>query len=154
MPKFKVSVSKNQKKYSIVLNADSEVLARKKVHDEWYSILSVQEINEDKIEGHKFIFEAIDKNWNKKKWKVVANDPFKVYVKLKEGLWYNIKLLYSEEDENKSEWVKLDILKHLEEQYDLYNSRKSKNISKEDQKKRTHFNGKRWLGKMHQSKLV
>ena len=77
---------------------------------------------------------SLYKNWNKKKWKVVANDPFKVYVKLKEGLWYNVKLLYSQEDENKSEWIKLDILKHLEEQYELYNSRKSKNISKETQK--------------------
>ena len=135
MPKFKISVSKNQKKYSIILNADSDVLARKKVHSEWYSILSVEEINEDKIEGHKFIFEAVDKDWNIKKWKVVANDPFKVYVKLKEGLWYKVKFLYSQTEENKSEWIKLDIVKHLEEQYNLYNSRKSKNISEENQKK-------------------
>jgi hypothetical protein len=34
MPKFKISVSKAQKKYTIVINADSDVLARKKVHEE------------------------------------------------------------------------------------------------------------------------
>jgi len=134
MPKFKVSVSKDQKKYSIILNADSDVSARKKVHDGWYSILAVEEISEEKIEGHKFIFEAIDKEWNVKKWKVVANDPFKVFVKLKEGLWYKVKFLYSQTDEDKSEWIKLDIVKHLEEQYELYNSKKSQKISKKEVK--------------------
>jgi hypothetical protein len=34
MPKFKISVSKQQKKYTIVINAVSDVLAKKKVHDE------------------------------------------------------------------------------------------------------------------------
>ena len=128
MPKFKISVSKNQKKYSMILNADSDVLARKRVHAEWYSILNVEEINEDKINWHKFIFEAVDKKWNTKKWKVVANDPFKVYVKLKEGLWYEVKFLYSESEKDKSEGIKIDILRNLEEQYKLYNSRKWKKI--------------------------
>jgi len=115
VPKYKVSVSKGQKKYSIVLSADSDVLAKKKVHDEWYSILGVQKIDEGKIEWHKFLFEAIDKKWVSKKWKVVAEDPFKVYVKLKEWLWYDVKFLFWEEDSYKSEWEKLDIIKHLEE---------------------------------------
>lgn len=129
MPRYKVSVSKQQKKYSIVLNAISDVEARKKVHDQWYTILSVEELNENKISGHKFIFEAIDKNWNIKKWKVVADDPLKVYVKLVEWLEYKVKYLYSQNDENKSEWIKLDGIKHLKEQYELYNLRKSKKKS-------------------------
>jgi len=132
MPKFKVSVSKDQKKYSIILNADSDMSVRKKVHDGWYSILAVEEINEDKINGHKFIFEAIDKEWNIKKGKVVANDPFKVFVKLKEGLWYKVKFLYSQTDEDKSEWIKLDIVQHLREQYELYNSKNTPKITKKE----------------------
>jgi hypothetical protein len=127
MPKYKVSVSKNQKKYTIVLSADSDVLVRKKVHEEWYSILSVEEIDDKKIEWHKFIFEAVDINWNIKKWKVVWMDPFKIYVKLKEWLKYNIKNLYSENNELKSDKEKLDILKHLEWQYELYHSHNTKN---------------------------
>jgi len=129
VPKYKVSVSKWQKKYTIVLNADSDVLAKKKVHDEWYSILGVKKIDDTKIEGHKFLFEAIDKNWGIKKWKVVANDPFKVYVKLREWLWYNVKFLYSEEDIDKSEWEKLDILENLKGQYELYFAHNKKNRS-------------------------
>lgn len=135
MPRYKISVSKEQKKYSIILNAISEVEAKNKVHKQWYSILWLEEISEDKIKGHKFIFEAVDKNWNIKKWKVVANDPFKVYVKLKEGLWYKINFLYSQGEENSSETEKLYIIKHLEEQYNLYNSRKWKTISEEKKKK-------------------
>jgi len=129
VPKYKVSVSKGQKKYTIVLNANSEVLAKKKVHDEWYSILGVREIDNTKIEGHKFLFEAIDKNWGIKKWKVVAKDPFKVYVKLIDWLWYNVKFLYSEEDIDKSEWEKLDILENLKGQYELYSAHNKKNRS-------------------------
>lgn len=132
MAKYKLSVSKNQKKYTLVLSAESDILARKKVHSEWYSILAIEEINEDKIEWHKFIFEAIDKSWNVKKWKVVAGDPFKVYVKLKEGLWYDVKFLYSEEDLNKSEWEKLDILSHLKDQYSLYKAHNNKKNPKEE----------------------
>jgi len=142
--KYKVSVSKGQKKYSIVLSADSYVLAKKKVHDEWYSILGVQKIDEGKIEWHKFLFEAIDKKWVSKKWKVVAEDPFKVYVKLKEWLWYDVKFLFSEENSHKSEWEKLDIITHLEEQYTLYSAHNNKNKSKnkEENKKKVEKNKK------------
>ena len=137
MPKFKVSVSKDQKKYSIILNADSDVSARKKVHSEWYSILAVEEINDDKIKWHKFLFEAVDKTWTLRKWKVVARDPFKVFVKLKEWLWYKVKFLYSQTDKDKSEWEKMDIIKNLEEQYELYNWNKTKVVDKKEVKKET-----------------
>ena len=137
MPRYKISVSKDQKKYSIVLNAISEVEARKKVHDQWYSILSAEEISEEKIKWHKFYFEAVDKNWDTKKWKVVALDPFKVYVKLKDWLWYDVKFLFSETDKDKSEWEKLDIVKNLEEQYQLYSS---VNSSKKEVKKEKNIN--------------
>ncbi|MDQ7022199.1 MAG: hypothetical protein Q9M97_01460 [Candidatus Gracilibacteria bacterium] len=124
------------------MNAISDVEARKKVHSQGYSILGVEELNEDKIKGHKFIFEAVDKNGNIKKGKVVATDPFKVYVKLKEGLEYKVKFLYSQTDENKSEGIKLDIVKHLEEQYNLYNSVNFKNKSVKKQKEETKLEKK------------
>lgn len=132
MPKFRVSVSKNQKKYTLILSANSEVKVKNKVHLEWYSILSIEEIDELKIEWHKFIFEALDKNKNVKKGKVVSSDDFNVYVKLREGLSYDVKFLYSEEDKDKSEWEKLDIITHLEDQYSLYSAHKNKNSPKKE----------------------
>jgi len=134
MPKFKISVSKNQKKYSIVLSAWTENEARKKVHSEWYSILGVEEFKQESIIGHKFFFEAKDKNWNLKKGQVVAKDPFKVYVKLRDGLNYDVKFLYSQDNKDISTWEKIDLIKHLWEQYNLYKSHTSKNKSKKVQK--------------------
>ncbi len=134
MNKYKVSVSKNQKRYSIVLLAESETLARKKVHKEGYSVLSIAIFNPEVAKGHKFFFEAVDKNWTIKKGKVVANDPFKVFVKLKEGLEYDIKFLYSESNIHLSEWEKLDLLEHLKEQYILYSSHSNKNKTASEKK--------------------
>ena len=134
MPKYKISVTKNQKKYSIILNASSSVEAKNKIHKEGYSILSIEEINEDKIKWHKFIFEIIDKNWKTKKWKVVALDPLKVYIKLKDGLWYDIKKLYSQTDENKTEEEKQRNLREIQEQYLLYKKVNSKNKTKKETK--------------------
>ena len=134
MPKFKISVSKNQKKYSIVLSAWTENEARKKVHWEWYSILNVEEFNEEQINGHKFIFEAKDTNWNIKKGQVVAKDPFKVYVKLRDWLKYDVISLYSQDNKNISDGEKIDLIKHLNEQYNLYKSHDNKNKSQKSQK--------------------
>ena len=39
MPNYKISVSKDSKKYTIVMKADSQAIARERVHKEWYSIL-------------------------------------------------------------------------------------------------------------------
>ena len=134
MAKFKISVSKNQKKYSIVLTAWTENEARKKVHAEWYSILSVQEFDDKKIDGHKFFFEAKDKNGAIKKWKVVAKDPFKVYVKLRDWLKYDVKYLYSEDNKNISDWEKYELIVHLKEQYNLFKSHSDKNKTGETKK--------------------
>ncbi|MCD5380835.1 hypothetical protein LR004_02810 [Candidatus Gracilibacteria bacterium] len=139
MAKFKISVSKEQKKYSIVLSASSENEARKKVHSEGYSILSVKEFNNSSIEGHKFFFVAKDKNGGIKKGQVVAKDPFKVYVKLRDGLKYDVLFLYSEDNKNISEDEKKELIAHLNEQYTLYkshtNKNKSEKVKKEDIKK-------------------
>ncbi len=142
MPKFKVLVSKGHKKYSMILNADSEVLVRKKVHNGWYSILNVEEISGEKIKWHKFIFKAINQKWEIKKWKVVTDDPLKVYIKLEKWLWYIIKELYSEKDNNKTQEEKINFLNNIKEQYLLFKKHNNKTEVKTEivKEKKEHKN--------------
>ena len=89
MQKFKIAVSKDQKKYTLVLDAQNESVARDKVHKWGYSILSVSTISDWDITGQKYYFEAT-LNGEQKKWKVVGEDIFKIYVKLRKDLGYKI----------------------------------------------------------------
>jgi len=58
MQKYKIVASKSQKKYTLVLSADSETEAKEKLHKEGYSILSVVLYDEEKaIQGKKFLFQ-------------------------------------------------------------------------------------------------
>ena len=41
MPNFKISVSKENKRYTIIFKAENEAVARDRVHQEWYSVLGV-----------------------------------------------------------------------------------------------------------------
>jgi len=86
MQNYKLSVSKNWKKYTIVFKADSEKQAREKVHKEWYSILSIETINQKEIIWNTFIFKVRTQNWEIKRWKLAWNDLFKAFVKLKKDL--------------------------------------------------------------------
>jgi len=43
MQKYKIVASKSQKKYTIIVSADSEAEAKEKLHKDGYSILSVSE---------------------------------------------------------------------------------------------------------------
>ena len=118
MQKYKVSVSKGLKKYTIVVSAKNESEARKKVHNEWYSILEVQELNDENFIWKRFIFEVQDvRNNSKKNGLVIAKDILKVYIKLRDELHYKVLFLYTEEDKNLKEVEKLKILHSLEEQY-------------------------------------
>ncbi len=121
MHNYKISVSKDGKKYNIVFKAENEAVARNRVHKEWYSILSVEEIFDKWDIWNTFIFEWYKDN-EFKHWKIVWNDIFKAYVKLRKNLEYSIDLIYSESDENKSLEEKKKIVKELEEEYDLYYS--------------------------------
>jgi len=116
MDKFKISASKGQKKYSLVLTAASEKEAKERVHSEWYSILSIKEITEAEISWNKFIFEWIV-NGKHKKWVIIWNDIFKVYVKLKDDLWYMLSALYPESDQGLNSEEKTKILQSLHEGY-------------------------------------
>ena len=116
MPKYKITASKSQKKYSFVLSAENEKLAKKRVHDDGYSILWVELFDESSISRNVFIFEW-EKNWEIKRGKVVWNDIFKIYLKLRDWVWYKILNIYSKSDENRDEKYKKNILKDIEEQY-------------------------------------
>lgn len=130
MQNYKLSVSKNWKKYTIVFKAETEKLARERVHKEWYSILSIEEIREKSELWNTFIFNAFTSDWEQKNWKIVWEDIFKVYVKLRKNLEYDVKLLFSENDRDLELEKKEKIIKNLEDEYNIFYS-KSKEV-KED----------------------
>jgi len=119
MQKFKILVSKWGKKYTLVLSGTNEVQARERVHKEWYSILSIESVDEGSIVGHKYLFEA-EKNGEIKKWKILWDDIFKAYLKLRKDLWYNVRVLYTEKDEALTREEKQKIMKELEEEYNIF----------------------------------
>jgi hypothetical protein len=117
MKKFKISVWKDQKKYTLVFKAENEIAARERVHKEWYSILSIEEFN-DKIDlGNSFSFKGII-NSEEKTGKVMGDDIFKVYTKLRKELGYKVLELYSTNDSITQE-EKIKQLHSLEEEYEF-----------------------------------
>ncbi len=122
MQNYKISVSKDWKKYNIVFKAENEAAARTRVHKEWYSILSVQEISEkNAIWWSAFIFEWY-KDWEFKHWKIVWEDIFKAYIKLRKDLEYQVDLLYHESDKDLELEKKKELIWNLEEEYNIYYS--------------------------------
>lgn len=131
MSNYKISVSKDGKKFNIVFKADNESIARERVHNEWYSILSLEKITDKHDIGDTFVFEWY-KSWQFKHWKIVWNDIFKAYVKLRKDLEYDIEYIYSEsEEESLSKDKKIKIIEELKEEYDLYYSSWKKDKSDE-----------------------
>ena len=119
MQNYKLSVTKGWKRYTMVLKAETEVLARERVHKEWYSILSVEEYNDQQELGNTFIFTAHTKDGELKHWKIVWEDIFKIYVKLRKNLEYNVSELFSENDNDLSVEHKAKIISDLNEEYNL-----------------------------------
>lgn len=119
---FKFVVSKNQKKYELIIKANSEIEARDRLHNEGYSILNVEKIDNLNILGNKFLFTVV-KDLEIKNWIIYWEDIFKVYLKLKKEFDYNVISLYSEQDKDKSEEYKKDILKKIEEEYYLFSNK-------------------------------
>jgi hypothetical protein len=58
MQKYKITASKSQKKYSFVLSAENEKLAKERIHKNGYSILTVELFDEKDISRATFIFEG------------------------------------------------------------------------------------------------
>jgi len=119
MQKYKIVASKSQKKYTLVLSADSESHAREKLHKDGYSILSIEEFSGEDISGKKFIFQIL-KDGENKNWVIVWKDIFKVYIKLRDELWYKVIFLYPEWDIAETDAKKKqDIIQELENGYEL-----------------------------------
>lgn len=143
MEKYKIAVSKDQKKYTLVLQADNENLAKERVHKEWYSILSIEKYTDTVKSWKAFIFSWTLK-WDLKKWKVMWDDIFKVYLKLRKGLGYRVNELYLSEDSKtitKEDIVRL--LHNLEQEYEIYQEAHLKKVKKEVKKPKKEDNNKR-----------
>lgn len=119
---FKFIVSKNQKKYELIIKANSEIEARDRLHNEGYSILNVEEVTDLNILWNKFLFTVV-KDLEIKNGVIYWEDIFKVYLKLKKEFEYNVISLYSEQDKDKSEEYKKEILKKIEEEYYLFSNK-------------------------------
>ncbi|QFR39762.1 hypothetical protein A9Q91_06165 [Candidatus Gracilibacteria bacterium 28_42_T64] len=147
MKKFKIAVSKNQKKFTLLLSSENEKNARDRVHQEGYSILSINEVSGEHSLGHKFIFEG-EKNGEIKKGKIIGDDIFKIYLKLRKDLEYRVNILYDQDEENITDEGKEKIIKDLEAEYEIFVGFKKlekkgksveKNIKKQE-KKENHEN--------------
>ncbi len=123
---YKISVTKDWKKYNILLKAENELLARERVHSQWFSILGMEEITEKEKIWNTFTFEWLNKNKELKHWKIVGNDIFKAYIKLRKDLEYEVLKIFPEKDYDLTEKEKTNILKDLKEEYDLFYSKKKK----------------------------
>ena len=133
MQKYKVSVSKNQKRYALVISAENDIQAKERVHKEWYSVLSIEKIDDEALWGSQFIF-VVETEGNIKNGKVVGEDIFKIFVKLKKELWYNVLSLYHSSKEWISDEEKHDIIQELEEQYHFYFEKENKKTTKKRDK--------------------
>lgn len=137
MQKYKITATKNQKKYTLVLSAESQKDVQEKIHKEGYSILKIEEYNTDLIQKNKNLKRYVfiwDKQWEAKKWIIVWEDILKIYIKLKDELEYDVKALFPEWDksyEDQKEREKL--LSELSTWYNYHKLSKS-NIEKKDKK--------------------
>ncbi len=132
MDKFKVQVSKNQKKYSIVIQAENLKDAREKVHRDWYSVLNIEEYNPTLEKKDKFYF-TVEARWKIKSWSITGDDIFKVYLKLRKDLGYKVLELYKNKEDNDSK--KQELLKNIEDAYRIY----QKNLDKKEAKSKKTY---------------
>lgn len=135
MKKFKISVSKDQKKYTLVLNAENQTEAKQRVHKEWYSILTLQEIWDEQQLWHAYAF-IWKKDGEIKSGKVMGNEIFKVYVKLRKDLGYEIEEIYSVEQEKPAPEELSKQVRNLEQEYQIYLETLNKSEKKKPKKEK------------------
>ncbi len=133
MKKFKIAVSKGQKKYTLVFKAENETEAKLRVHKEWYSILSLQEIWDELQEWHAYSF-VWSKDSEEKRGKVMGNEIFKVYIKLRKDLGYEISEIYSDDQPKPSQQDIQKQLRNLEQEYQIYIETLKKSEKKQPKK--------------------
>lgn len=122
MSKYKVAVSKWQTKHTIIISAASEEEAREKIHKDGYSILSLEITTEETVfKGKRFLFTIREPATKElKQWVVIGDDIFKVYLKLRKELGYDVVTLYDEAEGNIDESEKLKIIASLKEQFNIF----------------------------------
>ena len=147
MQKYKITATKNQKKYSLVLSAESQKEAQEKVHREGYSILKIEEYttpSENKGRGGKRFVFVWEKWWESKRWIIVWNDILKIYIKLVDELEYNIVELYPEWDIHYEDiGNRKKLIEDLEAWYKIQKSKQDswdKNIKKNEEIKEDLLN--------------
>lgn len=123
MRSFKASVSKDLKRFNIVVKANSLEEAKSKLHKEGYNILTLQESADIELKGNKFYFDIFI-DGEQKKWTIAWDDILKIYIKLVEDLKYNVISLSDKPDE--TEERKATIMNNLLDQYKIYKESKSK----------------------------
>ncbi len=130
MKNFKVEVSKWLEKYNLIRKAENEALLKEELHKEWFTLLSIQAMDNIDVSWNKFYFEILE-NWNIKTWTIVSNDIFKAYLKIKDELKYDLKYIYSEKETTLEE--KETIIKELQEHYRIYLDSNKKELDKKQQ---------------------
>ena len=137
MQKYKITATKNQKKYSLVLSAETQKEAQEKVHKEGYSILKIEEYDSSTVQKNKDIKKFVfvwKKSWEIKRWVIMWEDILKLYIKLRDELEYDVQALYpkwdtSFEDENEVQ----KLLNNLRTWYDIQKEKKT-NIKQKEKK--------------------
>jgi len=143
MQKYKIVASKSQKKYTLIVSADSESQAREKLHKDGYSILSIGEFSWSPVEWKKFLFQ-VERDGELKNGVIIWKDIFKVYVKLRDELWYNIVFLYPEWDEaHTNAEKKQQLITKLNSWYEL--QKKKIKVRQENQNSEESFYMKKQL---------
>lgn len=127
MKNFKIEISRWNQKFQLYKKAENELFLREELHKEWFSILSIETIDDISVSWEKFFFE-IFKDWNFKTWTIFSNDIFKAYLKIKEELKYDLKFIYKNQESSLEEKEK--IIKDLNEKYYFYNTSNKKEIQK------------------------
>jgi hypothetical protein len=122
MQKFKVAVSRWDNKYSMIMDAENRDELKEKLHKEGYLVLNIDTYFWADLKWEKFLF-IVEKEWERKNWVIYWDDIFKVYFKLRHGLWYEVIEFVSEKDKDIYQIEKEKILKQLEEQYELFNQK-------------------------------
>ena len=141
MQKYYIIATKSQKKYKLIMSAESIKEVQEKIHNEGYSILKIEEFNEflwEKSNLNRFIFYG-EKWWIKKRGVIAWEDILKLYIKLKDELWYDIDGIYPENDPLYDD--KEEIRKLTDNVSNLYALQKKKNsYSVKGQKKQINNN--------------
>jgi hypothetical protein len=98
MPLYQATVAKNNQKVSLTLEQSSKQLAQEYLHNQGYSILSLDEkiwggIDTQKTKSFFFVVRIAGQD---KKWQIHSPDILRAYKKLTEDLSYEVQSIYED----------------------------------------------------------